>query len=252
MGEAALVAYREFPIRGILADRVVCAWIDRPRPGRQPVMPDACIDLVWDGSTLHVAGPDTQPWAVADHRTYAGIRFRPGAAPGFLRVPADALLDRRVPLADLWGRAADELAESLAATAVEAAPAIFLRALERRLGEVPAPDPLVQAAVRQAADGLARPDPVEDLAQALAVSPRTLRRRCTEALGYGPRTLHRIVRFRRALRLAATTGGLADLAVEAGYADQAHLSREIRRLAGATPVQIVGDGGVRLSADGLG
>jgi AraC-like DNA-binding protein len=251
MGEAASVAYREFPIRGILADRVVCAWIDRPRPVRQPVMPDACIDLVWDGSTLHVAGPDTQPWPVAGHRTYAGIRFRPGAAPGFLRVSADALLDRRVPLEELWGQAADELAETLAGAPVEAAPAILLRALEYRHADVPPPDPLVLAAVRQAADGLARPDPVEDLAHSLAVSPRTLHRRCTEALGYGPRTLHRIVRFRRALRLATATSGLADLAMEAGYADQAHLSREIRRLAGATPVQIVGGGVVRLSADGL-
>ncbi len=251
MRQAVPVAYREFPVHGSLADRVVCAWIDRPRPIRQPVMPDACIDLVWDGSALHVAGPDTQPWSVAQHRTYAGIRFRPGAAPGFLRVPADALLDRRVALTDLWGPTAEELVQTLALIPLEAAPAILVRALERRLGEVPPPDPLVQAAVRQAADGIARSGPVEDLAQSLDVSSRTLLRRCTEALGYGPRTLQRIVRFRRALRLAASVNGLADLAMEAGYADQAHLSREMRRLAGGTPRQVVGDGSGRLSADGL-
>jgi AraC-like DNA-binding protein len=244
-------AYREFPIHGALADRVVCAWIDEPRALRRPVTPDACIDLVWDGSTVHVAGPDTRPWAVPGQRTYAGIRFRPGAAPGFLRVTADALRDRRVPLVDLWGRPAEELAQTLIVTPLEAAPAIFLRALERRLAEVPPPDPLVQAAVRQAVDGLRRPDPIEDLAQSLDVSSRTLRRRCTEALGYGPRTLQRILRFRRALRLAATTNGLADLAMAAGYADQSHLSREMRRLAGATPRQVVGGRSTRPSADGL-
>ncbi|MBV9354814.1 MAG: AraC family transcriptional regulator, partial [Chloroflexi bacterium] len=129
MRAAAPVAYSEFPIPGILADRIVCAWIDRPRPVRQPVMPDACIDLVWDAHTLHVAGPDTRSWPVAEHRTYAGIRFRPGAAPGFLRVPADALLDRRVPLSDLWGPTAEELVQTLALTPVEAAPAILVRAL---------------------------------------------------------------------------------------------------------------------------
>lgn len=244
-------AYREFPIQGVLADRVVCAWIDEPRALRRPVTPDACIDLVWDGSTVHVAGPDTGPWAVPGQRTYVGVRFRPGAATGFLRVPADALLDRRVPLVDLWGQPAEELTETLAVTPLEATPAIFLRALERRLGEVPPPDPLVQAAVRQAVDGLMRPDPIEDLAQSLDVSSRTLRRRCTEALGYGPRTLQRILRFRRALRLAATISGLADLAMEAGYADQSHLSREMRRLAGATPRQVVAGGSVLPSADGL-
>jgi AraC-like DNA-binding protein len=216
-------------------------------------MPDACIDLVWDGSSLHVAGPDTRPWAVPGQRTYVGVRFRPGAATGFLRAPADALLDRRVPLVDLWGHSAEELAQTLALAPLEAAPAMFLRALERRLGqvEVPPPDPLVQAAVRQAIDGLMRPDPIEDLAQSLDVSARTLRRRCTEALGYGPRTFQRILRFRRALRLAATTSGLADLAMEAGYADQSHLSREMRRLAGATPGQLVAAGPMRPSADGL-
>jgi len=251
MPEARLTAYREFPIRGMLADRIVCAWIDRPRPVRQPVLPDACIDLVWDGSTLHVAGPDTRPWSIATKHTYVGVRFRPGAAPGFLRVSADALLDRRVPLADLWGQPAADLAETLAVTPVDAAPAILLGALARRYDDIAPPDPLVQAAVRQALDGLARPGPVEHLAQSLDVSTRTLRRRCTEALGYGPRTLHRILRFRRALRLAPTAGGLAELAAEAGYADQAHLTREIHRLAGATPAQVVEGGSVRLSANGL-
>ena len=78
------------------------------------------------------------------------------------------------------------------------------------------------------------------LAGELALSERTLRRRFEAAFGYGPQTLNRILRFQRFLKLLrdARNGSAASLAVEAGYADQAHLGREARRLAAATPGEI--------------
>ena len=71
----------------------------------------------------------------------------------------------------------------------------------------------------------------------LDVSPRTLRRRCQDAFGYGPKTLERILRFQRFLHLArrAQQPKLAALAFEAGYSDQAHLTREVRSLSGFSP-----------------
>lgn len=56
--------------------------------------------------------------------------------------------------------------------------------------------------------------------------------------GYGPKTFERIARFQRFRRLARAGGpgaGLAALAAACGYADQAHLARECRRLAGRPP-----------------
>ena len=78
------------------------------------------------------------------------------------------------------------------------------------------------------------------LAGELALSERTLRRRFDAAFGYGPKKLDRILRFQRFLKLlrGARNGSTADLAIEAGYADQAHLGRESRRLAVTTPQQI--------------
>jgi AraC-like DNA-binding protein len=46
------------------------------------------------------------------------------------------------------------------------------------------------------------------------------------------------MRFQRARSLATTTLTLADLAASSGYADQAHLARECRRLAGLTPTEL--------------
>jgi len=83
---------------------------------------------------------------------------------------------------------------------------------------------------------------VASLARDLGVSERHLHRRCRAAVGYGPKTLDRVLRFRRFLALAeARPGdGLALLAATAGYADQSHLNRDCGRLAGCTPATLIG------------
>jgi AraC-like DNA-binding protein len=75
----------------------------------------------------------------------------------------------------------------------------------------------------------------------LGCSERTLRRRCHESFGYGPRTLARILRFQRFVELVdcATKERLSVLAAQAGYADQAHLTREVRSFSGHTPRSLV-------------
>jgi AraC-like DNA-binding protein len=90
---------------------------------------------------------------------------------------------------------------------------------------------------------LRHPDALaEDIAGRLDVSERQLRRRCQAAVGYGPATLRRVLRFRRFVSWADAGAPGADLASAAsrlGYADQAHLTRECVRLAGLTPAALV-------------
>ncbi|WP_286163070.1 hypothetical protein [Streptomyces sp. NRRL S-495] len=68
----------------------------------------------------------------------------------------------------------------------------------------------------------------------------------TDAVGYGPKTLHAVLRFRRAVAWAGSGGGagalpgLAEVAARAGYADQAHLTREVRRWSGVSPTVLLG------------
>ena len=87
---------------------------------------------------------------------------------------------------------------------------------------------------------MARPGTrVAELGSALGLSERQLRRRFADAVGYGPKTLARVLRFQRFLFLAGSGNDLARLAISAGYADQAHLTRECRRLSGRTPSELV-------------
>ncbi len=99
-----------------------------------------------------------------------------------------------------------------------------------------APDPLVRAAI----SALDRPGAsVAAVAEALGVSARQLQRRVSAAVGYGPKALARVLRFRRLQTLRGLS--LAERALDAGYADQAHMTLEVSRLAGVPPVRFLKD-----------
>jgi AraC-like DNA-binding protein len=163
-----------------------------------------------------------------------GIRFAPGAADAVLGIPLDELRDQRVPLTELWGPVADELAERVA---LSDRPEEALATLVRERIEAP-PDPTASAIARRL-EFAAGPGVVSAIAADVGVSERQLRRRCRSAFGYGPKTLHQVLRFQRALRLARAGGRLADVAAVVGYADQAHMARDTRRLAGVPLTELL-------------
>jgi AraC-like DNA-binding protein len=233
------VGYREMAADGAFMEAIHCLWVSViPAAGGPPtqVLPDACTDLVWQsGAGAFVAGPDTGP--VADARpagsVLVGVRFRPGAGGAALGMPLDELLDLRVDAADLPALPRGRLPGSLS-------PQEALRRLARIGAELVTerpPDPLVLSASRLLARPGARADAV---ARRLSIGERQLRRRCQAGVGYGPRTLARVLRFRRFLsRVDADPGAdLATIAAEAGYADQSHLTRESTRLSGLAPAAL--------------
>src|SRR4051794_997642 len=98
------MGYRELPPPSPLASQVCCVWWSNG-PGRR-VLPDACADVVWTGSDLIVAGPATRavrPSVVADD-VKVGVRFRVGAAPLGLGLPAGELRDLSPPPRGAGGR----------------------------------------------------------------------------------------------------------------------------------------------------
>jgi methylphosphotriester-DNA--protein-cysteine methyltransferase len=98
------------------------------------------------------------------------------------------------------------------------------------------PDAVVVAAIsRLAVPGAT----VAGVAADVGYSERQLHRRLLAAVGYGPKTLVRVARLRRLVALGGDS--LASRAVAAGYASQAHMTDEVRRLTGQTPSRFLED-----------
>lgn len=209
----------------------------------QRVVPDACADvIVSSGGEVIVAGPamSVHLARLAGGERLRGLRLRTAAIGAALGLPAHELRDLQVQLRDLFpaartARIADQVWRG------EPPSALASGAFDPRVG--------------QALVDLRRPTArVAGVAADLGISERHLRRLVVAHTGLDPKTLQRVGRLQRFLALsdratrarppssrAAGEWSLADLAARAGYADQAHLSREVRSLSGLTPSALLAE-----------
>ena len=229
----------------------------RSRGAAAAVIPaDGCIDVILRGDDVHLAGPSTVRIPTSpDVGETIGIRFDPGLAAKVLRFNPAEVRDLAAPLRDVIG----------AARTAEVARVLRAR---RSFGAAPGSDLLASPvdgwagmARRAAATGAG----AAQVAGEIGWSTRHLRRRMLATFGYGYGSLVRVARMRRALSLMGSGSGcpsgpattrwlsrsamkerpepqraLADVAHVAGYADQAHMTRDFRLLVGRTPAQVVG------------
>jgi AraC-like DNA-binding protein len=245
----ASASYREFEPPPCLRDLVVCYWRREAGEGSvsRRVLPDGCVDIIWVAERApFVTGPMTiaiQP-TINGVQEIAGVRFRPGVAPALLGMNASDLLDRTVPLRDLWSQRHHALWERVEPGAPVADTLKAMTwAVTARIQSAREPDPFIMAAacwtVRNPSGHLT------ELGQLSGLSERQVRRRFDQAIGYSPKMLQRIMRLQYLLWLASearwSSPGLARLALQAGYADQPHMTREVAALTGVSPRQLLVD-----------
>ena len=237
-----------------LDELVHCIWFltgNGTEPA-QPVVPDGRVELIIHRgepfcridefgiarpqSAALVAGQLTSPIRLSPRGAVdvVGVRFRSAGARCVLGLPLDELAGRVEALQDIRPGLAAALRR---AASLERSPAACAAAVSRVLWSVigEAPPPLVRAAVH--ALGALRPRGIDAIARDLGTTPRTLERRITREVGLSPKLLQRVLRFRRAFRMLDGTspGRWGPVAAAAGYYDQAHLIRDFRSFAGATP-----------------
>jgi AraC-like DNA-binding protein len=207
-----------------------CGWRigDATDPDRAPARATSFV------AGLHETAVLTQN----DGRSYGmQISLTPPGAYALLGVPMRELAGRIVALDDLSGRDAARLPERLAE----------IGGWEERFQ-------LLDATLASWADRARRPSPgvvwawtqlrrthgrvrIGALADELGWSRKRLAARFGEEVGLHPKAAARLIRFERAKELLEGDGtpGLAALALECGYYDQAHLTNEVRRITGTTP-----------------
>ncbi|HEY5146768.1 MAG TPA: helix-turn-helix domain-containing protein [Polyangiaceae bacterium] len=244
--------YREYAPAPALRAHVACYWsLEAADSSGHRVLPDGCMDLLFDmsgcgGASLVGAMTTAIVTPPAARVTLFGVRFLPGEAFAFTEVPAREVLDVAVPLTEIWGRRAGGLAERVVALTDMAA---RVRCLDQAL--LAARPRAADARVRRAVQTLLRapaPVGVAALASEAGVSERHLERAFVERVGMGPKRLGRIARLQRLLgRIAWCPADdearpWATIASEFGFADQAHLAREVKALSGLTPTALAREG----------
>jgi AraC-like DNA-binding protein len=245
-------SYVERPALPGLAGVVRTVWIQRTGAAAyvQRHLPTGGVELHFPiGGDPQLVGPLTGPQieVIPPHTTIVGARFHPGTAPALPTV-LDDMVDQRLRLTELWGSSVDRLVEAMAQAGTPERALMFLQAhLLQEFRRAVRVDPLVSEAVKALMPW--HPVNIDALASHLALSASQLRRRCLHAVGVSPKVLQRTLRFQGFLALAQAgatatgrrgAGGTAGLAIDAGYADQAHLGRECLRLTGLTPRQLLG------------
>jgi AraC-like DNA-binding protein len=208
------------------------------------VLPDTCVDIVViNHESPLVVGPWTEPFVarLAPGTTVVGARCHPGLAQALIGLPVSTMLNQSVPLDAIWGKAARTRFERIA----------DLRGLATRRSAMEAAllDHMARATpgdetTRAALQWLARHPHgrTEELSRWIGFSSRQLRRRFTAAVGYGPKMFQSVLRFQRLLNLTSGRNApqnLARLSADAGYSDQAHMTREVRRFSGSPPTALL-------------
>lgn len=224
----------------------------RPSADREWVLPTGTMHLVLrlDGPGLRlyrdaedasgfevghaiVGGARARPYLrdVSQPVASIGAQLRPGAARLLFGVPAHELADRHTRLDDLLGNEARFLAERLSeAREPSRKLAIFETFLASKLAGKEL-DPIVAHALARFEEGA----PLTAIVEESGYSHRHFIARFRRAVGLPPKLHARVLRFQRALRQMKTSASLLRVALDAGYSDQAHFTREFRELSGLSP-----------------
>jgi AraC-like DNA-binding protein len=218
--------YREWAPPPEWRHAVACLWEQRVRVERvQRVVPDGHADLlVHDTGVVQVVGVQDQvalPVLGAGARIF-GVRLRPEAVAAAFRTSASSLLNRTVPVEDVVG--AGPARRLLAPAGLDA----WIRSIE--------PDGRATLALR-----LLATQTVAEVAGQLRMTTRQLQRVLRAEVGLAPKAYQQVARLQRFLREADAGRALAAAGANAGYADQAHLTRDVRRLTGLTPARLVAE-----------
>lgn len=249
--------YKEKPPTPALQRHIDAFWrLEAQAPGansaQEKILPDGRVELIFNLAArfqrFHKNGAiEKQPGAILVGQMREpvsiaptgaidlfGIRFKPGGAFPFLRIPLHELTDHILPAAEHWRDFVPELEERLRGAQSFAEKIRHAEAVLWRLFQ-PQEDRAVETLIDRIMASEGRRS-VTQLAHDLGLSARQLERRFQITVGLGPKLLARIIRFQKIFKaLEENPHGWSDVALACGYYDQAHLIHDFKGFSGQNP-----------------
>jgi AraC-like DNA-binding protein len=238
---AGMVAIAPAPdLADVVEQHWVVAWDHRGiEPVVQEVLPDPCVNLAVEpaGVLLYGVTSRSSRHVLAGAGSVLGTKFRPGGFSGYVDGPVRALRDRVLGMDQAFGAGGSAFERELAGAADTVAMVEIVTAFLRSRRPPPDPQRALVGAVVEAMRDAPPGTSVADVARRFAVAPRTLQRMFAAHVGATPKRVLQRFRHQDAVdRLSAPeAGGLARLAAELGYFDQAHFTQDFRAATGRVP-----------------
>lgn len=241
--------YKEYEPPVSLKPYLVCYWSYFLEPSNitiespPPIIPDGCIDIIFDlncpiNLNSFVVGAMTTP--ITNNKTnLIGVRFKPGAAHSFLKIPVHEITDKIIEYQEFAGYAEDNLSTQLAEINSTNKRISFLNQLflNKLVGLTPI-EPIVSQAIYliTQTDGK---NNISQISNHLGWSRQHLTRKCLKFVGVGPKFLSQVVRVKRVIKSYKTKRfhNWSQLSIDGGYYDQSHMINEFKKITGLTPVK---------------
>jgi AraC-like DNA-binding protein len=254
----AILSYREFAAPERLRRYVRCAWhleLDADPDHVETIYPDGCCELIAHRKHPMHALDAARGWRQQERCLFAaqqrsairlsarsdvdciGVRLQPAASALLFEVSLADLRDRIVDLASMD----PELSRGYAAAALQpdldTSVADVWKLLEHRFAPLQI-DQRIETAVGclEISDGCRQ---VAHIISESGMSPRSFQIAFQEQVGLSPKEFARILRLQATIRmLDEGERPVSQVAADSGFSDQAHATREVRRVTGTTPARL--------------
>ena len=223
-----------------LAHIVACFWHARVGQETHHILPDGCQDWIfhYDSSmSASLIGTMTHAQKIqcVEPSLFFGIRFKPGALSLFTSMPMNHITDQSLALYDAFAiSSATQQALAVENLTLHQFASIMTQALRQQLATADRVRLELIQHLRHTREGQ-----IQHMAHSLHISRRQLQRLFQNHFGYSPRFYAKVMRFNQLVNRLHPAKSLIETALEHGYYDQAHMSREIKQLSGVTPSQLI-------------
>jgi AraC-like DNA-binding protein len=214
---------------------IECYWIHSDDLSPHIVLPDGCIDIVFNDAAGSVVGTMTTPLLVQPSGDFVGVRFRSGKASMFFDFDASELTDQKTELQNIAGRDGSILIEKLfdaqdLSRKIEILNANLSSWFTNKSNEKV--DYVIQKIIQSQGN-----ISINSICRSLDLSRQHLARLFQEYVGIRPKQFARVIRFQALLKNVRQTQKVnwANEAAMLGYYDQAHLITDFRQFSGTSP-----------------